>query len=1303
MIQKHGRQLGSLLIVLILLTAVSSVTWNQGRALAQTPDIPPPETVTIAGTVQPAIGCSGEWDTACEASMLFYDAENDIWSNTWELPAGSYEYKAALNGTWDDNFGLGGEYYGANIPLEVPEDTAVTFTYDHNTGLVTDSINNHELAGAASGGSAPPEIIQPDFVTIPGTIQSVLGCPGDWAPDCDVTFLTLDEESGIWRGEFVLPAGDYKYKVAINQSWDENYGGLADPSGPNVSLVVAEDDTAVRFYYDHATHWVADSINSAIAIVTGTFQDEAGCESDNDPACLRGWLQDPDGDGTYTATVAAEPGDYEAVVAHNESDDETYGLEGQAGGEPYTFTVPEDGASIFFSYDTGNNVLTISTAGPPKGDIAVRSAYWVARDTIAWNVDTTTAENFSLFYDLNGRLSLGPEGVSGENEITLTLDENGLDDSITAKFPHLSGFAALKIGEDDLGSVRIALKGQVAVAAKTADGTPVDAAGLQIPGVLDDVYPYDGPLGVTFEEGVPTFTVWAPTARAARLLLFDDADPGTEPEAINMPPTPSNGTWHVTGEADWVGKFYLYEIEVYVPTEGGVVTNRVTDPYSVSLSTNSLRSQIIDLTDLDLMPEGWDDLSKPELNAFTDIVLYELHVRDFSAIDETVPEALRGTFAAFTVADSAGMSHLSALAEAGLTHLHLLPTFDIATIEEDKSLWETAAWTELLALPTDSEEQQALLNPFRDLDGYNWGYDPFHYNVPEGSYSTDPNGPLRTLEFRQMVQALNNTGLRVVLDVVYNHTNASGQADKSVLDKVVPGYYHRLLPDGRVATSTCCANTATEHNMMRKLMIDSVILWATQYKVDGFRFDLMGHHMVEDMRAVREALDNLTLEEHGVDGAKIYVYGEGWNFGEVENGVRGENATQLNVGGLGIGTFNDRVRDAVRGGNPFGGYQEQGFATGLYYDTNDLDGRSEQQQLDKVLQFSDQIRIALAGNLADYRFISASGQEVAGSEIDYNGAPAGYTTSPEEHISYISAHDNETWFDGIQAKVPTDMSMGDRVKVQNLGLSVVMLGQGIPFFHAGSDMLRSKSMDRDSFNSGDWYNAIDWSFKDNNWGHGLPPAEKNQDNWDIMQPLLANLDLIPDMSDLRANHNYFQMLLRIRQSSPLFRLQTAEDIHNRLQFHNTGPDQLPGLIVMTISDVEQAANLDPNADMVMVLFNANPESVSFTLPDGLSQTEFILHAEQALLSDSTLRGELVDGVAQLPPRSTTVLMLSEGALALAESEETAEEPQETTSSEGETTAEQEAPGFPIGAAVAVGVGGTAALAAGYWVYRRQSS
>src|SRR5690606_31568716 len=188
------------------------------------------------------------------------------------------------------------------------------------------------------------------------------------------------------------------------------------------------------------------------------------------------------------------------------------------------------------------------------------------------------------------------------------------------------------------------------------------------------------------------------------------------------------------------------------------------------------------------------------------------------------------------------MQHLAALADAGLTHLHLLPTFDIATINENAEERVEPPAEELASYPPDSDQQQALINPIRDQDAFNWGYDPLHYTVPEGSYSTNPDGTQRILEFRQMVQALNNTGLRVVIDVVYNHTNASGQSDNSVLDRIVPGYYHRLDENGNVATSTCCANTATEHNMMEKLMVDSVLTWATAYQVDGFRFDLMGHH-----------------------------------------------------------------------------------------------------------------------------------------------------------------------------------------------------------------------------------------------------------------------------------------------------------------------------------------------------------------------------------------------------------------------------------------------------------------------------
>ena len=572
---------------------------------------------------------------------------------------------------------------------------------------------------------------------------------------------------------------------------------------------------------------------------------------------------------------------------------------------------------------------------------------------------------------------------------------------------------ALKIAADDLPLVPEILKGQIAVSAvSTGDNAvSVNATGLQIPGVLDDLYTYDGQLGISWEGGVPMIQVWAPTAKSVNFHLFADSDPTTTSTVLPMALDPEAGVWSITGEPSWKDQFYLFEVEVYVHSTGQVEHNLVTDPYSIGLSMNSTRSQIVDLSDAALKPAGWDMLPKPELAAPEDISIYELHIRDFSVNDPLVPDELKGTFKAFTLPDTNGVNHLKALANAGLTHLHLLPLFDIATINEDKSTWQSPDPDVLAGYPPDSDQQQAAVTEFQEQDGFNWGYDPFHYTTPEGSYSTNPDGSTRILEFREMVAALNNMGLRVVMDVVYNHTNASGQAPNSVLDRVVPGYYHRLDDKGAVTTSTCCQNTATEHNMMEKLMIDSLVTWATQYKVDGFRFDLMGHHMKSNMLDVRAALDALTPAEDGVDGQAIYFYGEGWNFGEVADDARGVNATQLNMAGTGIGTFSDRLRDAVRGVGPFdsgeGLLDKQGFANGSYYDPNPFVSLTPAEQLDRLLLQSDQIRVGMAGNLAGYQFIDRNGNLVSGSQVDYNGSPAGYTEDPQEDITYIAAHDNQ--------------------------------------------------------------------------------------------------------------------------------------------------------------------------------------------------------------------------------------------------------------------------------------------------------
>ncbi|MBI4762272.1 MAG: pullulanase-type alpha-1,6-glucosidase [Chloroflexota bacterium] len=1090
-------------------------------------------------------------------------------------------------------------------------------------GLFLASFSPAAVSAVEAQGSTPT------IVNIPGTHQDELGCPGEWQPACEATLLTYDIEDDVWQGTYeIQPANDDdkkgpRYKVALNGGWGENYGLNATQNGPDIPLVVSEP-TLVKFYYDHKTHWIADNFNKPIIVAMGDFQKQIGCFNDNDATCLRAWLQDPDGDGLYDVTVRGiKTGTYTVTFTLNEDANNVIG-------EPQSFTVTKDGDAVYFGYDSVKNQFTISATGAPVGNLNKQRAIWIAKDTLLWRISGGSGLKYALVYSPEAALELSPQGILNGSEIPLTFVAEKPSVDILREYPHLRDYAVFQL--TDTSSVAEILKGQVAVVARTQAGKDVDATGVQIPGVLDDVYQYDGPLGVTFEGGVPTLRVWAPTAQSVTLHLFD-TEKASYANKIPMQWDASTGVWSVTGEADWKGKYYLYEVKVFAPATGKIETNLVTDPYSLSLSMNSQRSQIVDLNDASLKPEGWDTLVKPPLATPEDIVIYELHIRDFSVSDATVPAEWRGTYKAFTVKDSNGMKHLASLAEAGLTHIHLLPAFDIASVNEDKSTWQSVDEEQLKALPPDSDGQSIAVSAIAGADGFNWGYDPLHYTTPDGSYATDPNGAPRILEFREMVQALNQSGLRVIMDVVYNHTNASGQSPNSVLDRVVPGYYHRLNADGNVEKSTCCENTATEHNMMRKLMIDSVVTWAKQYKVDGFRFDLMGHHMLEDMLAVRAALDALTLEKDGVDGKAIYIYGEGWNFGEVANNARGKNATQLNIAGSGIGVFNDRLRDAVRGGNPFDDVRLQGFATGLVLTNNTSEKRSAEDQQITLNNYTDWIRLGLAGNLAGYEIVRADGNKVPGRLVSYNGSPAGYTADPQENIVYVSAHDNHTLFDAVQVKAPAEATLQDRIRMNNLALSVVMFSQGVPFFHAGDDILRSKSFDPNSYNSGDWYNKLDWTYESNNFGVGLPIEGSGQ--WDIYKPLLADPKLVPAKTDITFASAVFREFLQIRKSSPLFRLQTADQIKQSLTFLNTGPQQTPGLIVMRLQDT---SNLDPNFSEIIVLFNARPEAATFS--DASLAGNYVLHAVQQKSVDEVVKqAAYANGAFSVPARTTAVFVI----------------------------------------------------------------
>jgi len=875
------------------------------------------------------------------------------------------------------------------------------------------------------------------------------------------------------------------------------------------------------------------------------------------------------------------------------------------------------------------------------------NAVWVSSDVIAIEMsESLKSYRYFLQYEENGDIKLEDNKLKGGESFELKFD--GIideHDSLYKKYPYLKGY--LKLSTSEIKNlIPEILKDYVIISAIDGNGKIIYLSSIQSYGILDELYTYKGDdLGISFDKNlVPTLKLWSPVAKSVRIQIFDNSDTLVPVESKEMKLL-DKGVWSVTGKKEWKNLFYLYEIDVFNLNTGKVERNLVTDPYSLSLSINSKKSQIIDLNDTHLKPKDWNSLKKPKLDSIRDIVLYELHLRDFSINDKTVSEKNRGTFLAFTEKNSNGMKHLKKMANAGLTHVHLLPVFDIATIEENKSLQQNPVIPENLA--PNSTEQQEIISKHKDKDGFNWGYDPFHYVVPEGSYSTDPNSSNRILEFRKMVKSLNETGLRVIMDVVYNHTASCGQSDTSVFDKIVPNYYYRLDKEGRIQSTTCCSDTASEHAMMEKLMIDTLKLWATQYKVDGFRFDLMGHHTTSNIQKIKDTLNALTLEKDGVDGKKIYLYGEGWKFGSLDAILKDEAFNQVNAFGYGVGTFNDRMRDSLRGGNfSHDTKSDQGFINGLYYDYNNEPANREtpkdlEQQKKQLLNYTDNIRIGLVGGLRDYKFINSDGKLIKGSEINYRGSNSAYTADPIECINYVSAHDNYSLWDQISAKapfnterrVPTTATSQEKADMQKMGLSLVMFAQGIPFFDAGVEILRSKSGDGDSYNSGDWFNKLDYSYETNNWGIGLPIEEKNKNEWSFWSPRLADKNFKPSKATIVSTFDYFLDLLKVRRSSKLFHLDTKQ-VMDRVRFIDSEETQIPGLIVMTISDkIEGKDNLDPDRKLIVVLFNARREKIEFS-HNSLKNINLKLYSEFEKVKGANFDEN--SGTITIPARTTLV-------------------------------------------------------------------
>jgi pullulanase-type alpha-1,6-glucosidase len=484
--------------------------------------------------------------------------------------------------------------------------------------------------------------------------------------------------------------------------------------------------------------------------------------------------------------------------------------------------------------------------------------------------------------------------------------------------------------------------------------------------------------------------------------------------------------------------------------------------------------------------------------------------------------------------------------------------------------------------------------------------------VPEGSYATDPDdGATRIREFRAMVQALHGAGLRVGMDVVYNHTTSAGQQLPSVLDRIVPGYYHRLDATGKVERSTCCDHTATEHTMMAKLMIDSAELWVKQYRIDSFRFDLMGHQP-------REAMERLQQRVDAAAGRRVQLIGEGWNFGEIANGARFVQASQLSLQNSGIATFSDRARDALRGGGCCDSGESliagQGLLNGLYDAPNELNvarNAGKDRRAD-ALRAADLARIGLAGTLRDVRMIGADGVEKTLSQFDYAGQPAGFVAEPDEVVNYVENHDNMTLYDLNALRLPRSTSRDDRARVQLLGAATTAFSQGVAYYHAGIEILRSKSLDRNSYDSGDWFNRLDWTYTDNGFGAGLPPQRDNGKDWALLKPVLADASIKPTPREIAWMRDAFNDLLKIRASSSLFRMRSADDVRARLSFRNVGPQQNPAVLVAHLNGTANEADTLEGAGFREILYfiNVSTQAQTIVLPEERRKA-YALHPVQA--------------------------------------------------------------------------------------------
>jgi len=588
-------------------------------------------------------------------------------------------------------------------------------------------------------------------------------------------------------------------------------------------------------------------------------------------------------------------------------------------------------------------------------------------------------------------------------------------------------------------------------------------------------------LGLTYTPAASTFRLWSPVAKNVVVHLYRSGTGDNRIETVNMD-SQENGLWQARVAKDLNGLFYTFQVET-----DSLTLDETPGIYAKATGVNGRRAAIIDWNVTH--PEGWADDRRPNTVSFHEAVLYEMHIRDYT-IHPSAGSRYPGKYLGLTerltrnpAGEATGLDHLR---EMGITHVHLLPAFDFRTVNETKL----------------------------DSPQFNWGYDPQNYNVPEGSYATDPYNPvIRILEFKQMVQALHASGIRVVMDVVYNHT---GETEKSNFNLEVPGYYYRHKPDGSWSDAAACGNeTASERTMMRKFMIESCLWWVKEYHIDGFRFDLMGIHDIQTM-------NELTAELMAAEPSLIF-YGEGWTAGgsPLPDSLRALKANMTRVDR--VAAFSDELRDGLKGSV----FDE--LSTGF---VNGSPGAAMS------------VKFGIVG--------AVQHPQVNYPEVNYSKNP--WAREPWQCINYVSCHDNHTLADKLRISGKGNFSPSDLEKMDLLANGVVLTSQGIPFIHAGEEMMRTKKGDHNSYNKPDSINAIDWTWK----------------------------------SRYKRIVEHYKSLIAQRRAHPSFTMPTASQVRDHLSFLPTPS----GVIAYTL---DGSVSEDQWKD-ILVIANTNSTTATLSLP-----------------------------------------------------------------------------------------------------------